>query len=115
MIDPSLFTVERILAVIFDDQHGNVDAWRKFAVIVPKYMPPYPRADTRPACVVRLGKSFLRGHGSYFWDMYGEDYGTPERALMALLRAPVPPFALKREAFNGSMFNGVQSDEETAR
>ncbi len=76
MIDPSLFTVERLLATMLDDQHGNVDAWRKYAEIVPKYMPPYPGADTRPICVVKLGKSFLRGHGHYFWDMYGDDMCT---------------------------------------
>jgi hypothetical protein len=105
MIDPKLFTVGSILAAMFDDVGGNVDAWRKYAEIVPDYMPPYPREDTKPACVVKLGGSFLRRGGShYFWDMYGDDFGDPAWALLALLNAPIPPWAIKREAFDGSMF-----------
>ena len=119
MIDPSLFTVESLLAVMLDDMSGDLDAWKKHAEIIPKYMPPYPREDTRPTCVVKLGDSFLRySHGprqGYFWDMYGDDMQSPERALLALLRAPVHPFALTREAIDGSLFNGTRSDEETAR
>lgn len=105
MIDPSLFTVERLLATMLDDCHGNVDAWRKLAEIVPDYMPPYPSKDTRPTCVVRVGESFLchskgpRQH--YFWDTYGDDMLRPELALMALLQAPVPPWLVNREAVYG--------------
>lgn len=100
MIDPNLFTVESLLAAFLADSHGNVDRWRKFADILPEYMPPYPSEDTKPKCVVRYsyaagGEAFLRyGRGPvqhHFWDIYGEDYQTPELALMALLVAPVPP------------------------
>lgn len=95
MIDPKLFTVESLLAVMFYDTYGNVDAWRKQAEIIPAYMPPFPSADTRPTCVVRLGSSFLRySHGprqGYFWDIYGDDLGTPADALWALIHAPIPP------------------------
>lgn len=101
MVDPSLFTVERLLAVFFYDTFGNVDAWRKRAEILPAYMPPYPSADTRPKCVVRLGQSFLRyscgPRQGYLWDCYGDDLLTPEDALYALLQAPVPPWLVKRE------------------
>ena len=116
MIDPNLFTVERLLAVILDDMSGNPDTWKKHAEIILKYMPPFPREDTRPTCVVKLGKSFLRySHGprqGYFWDAYGDDMQSPERALMALLRAPVHPFALKLGAIDGSLFNGTLPDNE---
>jgi hypothetical protein len=78
-----------------------------------------PREGTRPTCVVKLGRSFLRySHGprqGYFWDAYGDDMHTPERALLALLRAPVHPFAIKRAAIDGSLFNGTLPDNETAQ
>jgi hypothetical protein len=99
VIDPSLFTVERLLEAMFDDVFGNVDAWRKYAEIVPDYMPPYPHAETKPTCVVKMGGSFLRYSAGprqqYVWDMYGDDMGTPERALLALLAAPIPPWLVK--------------------
>ena len=108
MIDPKLFTVERLLEMFFDDQFGNRDKWRRFAEIVPDYMPPFPDADTKPACVVRYryrtadgtqNDAMLR-HSSgprqgHFWDIYGDDYRKPELALLALLQAPVPPMLLK--------------------
>ena len=100
-IDPKLFTVESLIESFLDDGHGNYDMWRQMATIVPDYMPPYPREDTRPKCVVRYKDSFLR-HSSgprqgHFWDCYGDDYITPELAFMALLEAPVPPFIIKKE------------------
>jgi hypothetical protein len=101
VIDPSLFTVESLLKALLDDSFGNVDAWRRCAEIVPKYMPPHPRSDTKPICAVRCGDSFLRysvgpGQG-YFWDMYGEDFINPSLALLALCQAPPPPFLVKMD------------------
>lgn len=105
MIDASLFTVERLLDVMLDDMFGNRDSWRAQAEIVPQYMPPYPREDTRPTCQVRIGKSYLRyskgPRQGYFWDSYGDDMHSPERALLALLAAPVPPWMVKRESVSG--------------
>jgi hypothetical protein len=101
MINPSLFTVERLLAAFLYDSFGNRDRWRKFAEIVPDYLPPHARPDTKPRCVVRYGDSFLRyskgplqGFG---WDTYGDDMQSTELALMALLQAPVPPSVCKQE------------------
>lgn len=101
MIDPKLFTVERLLSVLTDHGHGNRNVWVKLAEIIPDYMPPFPDAKTKPRCVVKCGQSFLRhsrgplqGH---FWDIYGEDYQSPELALVALLQAPPPPSFIKRE------------------
>lgn len=106
MVDPSLFTVERLLAVMFDDSSGNRDKWRAEAEIIADYMPPYPRADTRPICVVRFRDSFLRHskgpRQGHFWDMYGDDYLSPELALMALLEAPVPPCALDKSVWENA-------------
>lgn len=112
MIDPSLFTVERLLATMLDDVSGNVDRWRRFAEIVPGHMPPYPAKDTRPACVVRWGESYLRyskgPRQGFTWDIYGDDMLTPELALLALMQAPVPPCCLTLEAWHGK----VDEDDE---
>ncbi len=96
MIDPKLFTVERILDTMLDDRHGNVNAWRKHATIIPAYRAPFAGHEDAPKCVVKFGESsflrYSRGPAQgYFWDLYGEDMATPELALMALLQAPVPP------------------------
>lgn len=101
MIDPKLFTVEKLLATFLDDVSGNVDRWRKFATIEPAYVPPHARPDTRPACVVRYGDSFLRyskgpSMGCH-WDVYGDDFLDAELAFRALLQAPVPPGLCKVE------------------
>lgn len=101
MIDPSLFTVESLLAAPLDDMHGGRDMWRKHARIVRDYMPPFPRPGTRPICVVQFEGSFLRYSNGprqgHFWDCYGDDYFRPEIALIALLQAPIPPFLIHRD------------------
>jgi hypothetical protein len=98
MIDRSLFSLDVLLDTLLDDMFGNLHPWRRHAEIVPRYMPPHATPDTRAKCVVRWGSEFLRYSAGprqgYFWDMYGEDFHTPERALLALLSAPVPPSAL---------------------
>jgi hypothetical protein len=108
VIDPRLFTVERLLAEMLDHRYGNRDRWRMNAEIVVNYMPPFPNADTKPACVVRYWLPdgddtmlrYSRGpRQGYFWDVYGEDFGTPERALLALLEAPVPPPLLVKDVW----------------
>jgi hypothetical protein len=98
MIDPKLFTVEKLLAELFDTRHGNRDIWRSHAEIIVGHMPPFPQPDTRPRTVVRFGEVYLRyskgpGQG-HIWDVYGDDYLTPELALIALLEAPIPPGAI---------------------
>lgn len=102
-IEPSLFTVKGLLKVLLFDEHGYDmfgDIWRAYAEIIPNYMPPYPREDTRPSCVVKCGEAFLRHSAGpkqgFFWDIYGDDFIKPELALVALLHAPTPPFFLKR-------------------
>lgn len=107
MIDPKLFTVESLLAELLDDMSGNRNQWMKHATIIPGYMPPHPHVTTRPSTVVLwecgVARAFLRyskGPGSgYFWDIYGDDFLSPELALKALLEAPVPPQALRPEVW----------------
>jgi len=103
VIDPCLFSVERLLATLLDDRHGNRDAWRKHAEIVTEYISPHAPPGTPGRCVVRFGSSFLRhskgpGQG-HSWDCYGDDYLYPELALLALCAAPVPPGLLPKRMF----------------
>lgn len=103
MLDPKMFTVERLLAAMFDTAFGNRNPWWVLAEIVPAYMPPYLNEWTRPKCVVRCGESFLRysvgPQQGYFWDGYGDDFHTPELALLALREAPIPPGLISRKAW----------------
>lgn len=97
-IDRSLFTLDRLLDALLDDRHGNVDAWRRHAEIVPGYVA--AEHPPRTMCIVRVGREFLRyGTGpiqGYFWDAYGDDFKRPEYALLALLQAPPPPSMVLR-------------------
>lgn len=99
MIDPKLFDVERLVKAVLDRSATSL-AWRLKAEIVPRYMPPHPGKDTVPRCVVAMTaesgeRCFLRyskgPRQGHFWDVYGDDYLTPELALMALADAEPPP------------------------
>jgi hypothetical protein len=101
-VDPKLFSVESLLAAMFDDMAGNNNVWRKHAEIILGHRLLFPKSGDPPnKAVVKYGGSYLRrGCGrSHFWDCYPDDFGTPEWALLALLDAPVPPFLLKKEAW----------------
>lgn len=91
-IDSKLFTLEKLLVALLDNMSGNVDVWRRTATIIPNYM---ATKDAQPRCVVTCNGSFLRysrgPRQGHFWDIYGDDYNTPELALIALLEAPIPP------------------------
>lgn len=75
--------------------------WHKQCDIVPDYMPPFPREDTRPTVQVRFNNGseyppFLR-HScgpkqGFFWDIYGDDMQTVELAVLALSQAPAPRY-----------------------
>ena len=89
MIDHSKFNTSRLVDLMLGY------TWQHQAEIVPDYMPPNPRDDTRPKCVVKFVDRFLRfSHGplqGYSWDLYGDDFHSPELALLALSQAPPPP------------------------
>src|SRR2546423_574866 len=80
------------LATLVD--HLLQEQWRRDCEIIPGYMPPYPRADTKPRVVVRYKTSFLRyshgPHQGFFWDIYGDDFHDPEWALLGIAQAPCP-------------------------
>jgi len=59
MIDTKLFTVDKILAAFLHDSHGNVDAWRKFAEIIPEYETRPVDERFPPKCVVKFKSHFL--------------------------------------------------------
>lgn len=85
-------SVDSIIDAAFE---GNPLDWRFLARIIPNYMPPFPRHDTRPSVVVKFGKAFLRHSAGpkqgFLWDMFGDDFKTPGLAFIALMNAPAPP------------------------
>jgi hypothetical protein len=109
MIDPSLFTVESLLDALLDHEFGNCDRWRCNAEILPTYRAPFAKDSEPTRCVVhypmpwRERGLFLRHskwpRQGHFWDIYGDDYQTPDLALIAFLEAPVPPGLLRAEVW----------------
>jgi hypothetical protein len=92
-MDASLFDCQRIVNCMLT-QH-----WMHECEIDPAYMPPYPREDTKPTCQVhyvykdgtKTGLRYSKGPAQgFFWDVYGDDFKTPELALVALANAPAP-------------------------
>lgn len=84
-------TVRSITCAFFE--HNPCD-WRVHAEIIPAYMPPFPRPDTKPIVVVKYDKSFLRHscgpRQGFFWDLYGDDFMNVGLAFKALIEAPTP-------------------------
>lgn len=123
MIDRNLFSKDKLLDVLLDHLYGNVNKWMDLVEIIPDYIPPFPRDDTRPTIKVRClthedqpvpgpgvvtsRHSYLRNsicgwqYGGYFWDGYGTAWTSVEHALMAVLHAPVPPGLLKAICWGG--------------
>lgn len=73
--------------------------WQHECEINPCYLPPNPRPDTKPECQIHYknkygmysGLRYSKGpRQGYFWDVYGDDFYTPELALIALSKAPPP-------------------------
>ncbi len=73
--------------------------WHDMCEIIPDYMPPHPRPETRPRVVVRCNNhpehpAYLRHSKGpkqgFGWDSYGDDMQTVELAFIALSQAPAP-------------------------
>jgi hypothetical protein len=98
VIDYSMFRMHHMVEGLLRNSPHDWPNWRNLATILPEYLPPHPQpdTDTRPICVVQLGDSFLRysrgPRQGHLWDVYGDDYHTPELAFIALLEAPLPPW-----------------------
>jgi hypothetical protein len=92
-IDPAMFDIGRLVDTLLKGNSGP--GWRQEAEIIPAYMPPFPQPSTRPRVAIRHGKCFLRylagPRQRFFWDVYGDDFLTPELALLALCQAEAPP------------------------
>ena len=91
---PSQFDMDKLVRLLLTEH------WMHECEIIPQYMPPFPRDDTRPTCQLRCANEggaawFLRYSNGplqgYFWDVYGDDMHSPELALLAISRSPPPP------------------------
>lgn len=95
MIQPQIFDMQKLLNVLLGIE-PHTSNWRPQAEIIPKYVA--GPTDSTPRCVVRFGHSFLRHskgpRQGHFWDVYGDDYLTPELALIALMEAEPPSWFL---------------------
>lgn len=91
---PEQFDMDKLVRLLLT-QH-----WMHECRIVVDYMPPNPRPETRPSCQVHVTND--NGHEwrlrysngplqGYFWDSYGEDFHSPELALIAISQSPAPP------------------------
>jgi len=89
MIDPAIFTTERLINTLLRDDSHKLN-WRRKAEI---------GLDEDGKCIVSLGGYFLRHskgpRQGHFWDSYPDDYQTPELAFMALLEAEPPYWMIK--------------------
>lgn len=96
MIEPSIFSLDRLVTELV---HVENRPWCRHVEIIRYYVPPRAKPGSKPMCVVRYTggeeEGFLRyslgPRQGHFWDIYGEDYLSPELALIALLQAPPPP------------------------
>ena len=94
-VDVSILNLESLVEQFLDLRDHP---WRAFVEIIPKYMPPYPSLDTKPTCQIRFRYNehcrylrYSKGPGmGCFWDIYGDDFLTPELAFRAILFAPCP-------------------------
>lgn len=93
MINSDLFTVEELLEALLDNTPQN--GWMKLVEILPDYRFPFASDDASKLCAVRCGEHYLCFSNGpvqhYYWSDIGNDFKTPENALIALLKAPVPP------------------------
>lgn len=92
-IDIGKVRVQKLIDLLLDQP------WHQDCVIIPDYMPPFPREDDRPSVVVRCDNhpkypAYLRyskgPKQGFFWDVYGDDMQTIELAILALSKAPAP-------------------------
>lgn len=84
------------------------EEWHQHAEIVPNYVARYAKEGARPEVHVRVPMhsdnehheaethSYLRfskgPKQGFFWDCYGDDFGTIELAILALHQAPPPMY-----------------------
>jgi hypothetical protein len=92
-MDVSKLDVAKLVAILFT-QH-----WMHECKIIPDYMPPFPSATTRPTCQIQYtyedGTTTHLRHSNgplqgFFWDIYGDDFHSPELAVAMLAQAPAP-------------------------
>lgn len=91
--DQAIGSFEKLRDLLLDQP------WHSRCEIIPDYMPPYPREDTRPTIQIQYDDGteykprlrYSKGpQQGYFWDIYGEDMQTIELAVWAISQAPAP-------------------------
>lgn len=96
MIDPKLFNPEELVArLLATDKHP----WRAYVeILVGEHWTRTglgTRELTGTKVLVRIAGCFLRyscgPRQGFFWDIYGDDFQTPELALLAISQAPTSP------------------------
>lgn len=107
LVDAGL-TVEKIALAYLE--YNPLD-WRVDALILPDWMPPFPRHDTKPIVAVKYRAEFLRyskgPNQGFLWDGYPDDMMSVGLAFKALIEAPPPPMLWMRIAHHSKQ-------EETA-
>lgn len=101
-LKPEMFDLEKLVKTLASQ------TWMRQCEIVPDYVPPHAGVMTMPSCVVRYrdplrgpvqegerdGYTYLRHSGGPLqgtsWDIYGDDFQSPELALVMLAVSPPP-------------------------
>lgn len=95
MIRPHIFKMDSLITALFKDEPDERQNWRREAEIIPVTS----ASEGTAKWVVTMGSWFLRHskgpRQGHFWDSYGDDYHTPELALVALLEAEPPAWLIK--------------------
>ncbi len=100
MLDPKIFRMEKLLSALMreDASAASPTNWRWEAEIIEIDSEIVGKSHAQEF-QVRLGKSYLRHsrgpRQGHFWDIYGDDYQSPELALVALLQAEPPMWLVK--------------------
>lgn len=105
-IDTSVFDLDKLVHSLCSE------TWMRHCRVIPNYMPPYPNEHTRPTVVVQWRNpedesktQFLRHSAGplqgTFWDMYGDDFHSPELAIVMLSRSH-PPRGAGRFSFTAN-------------
>lgn len=97
MIDPKIFSIERLVDCLIGYSNSSPEnIWIKDCEILldkRNYVVIKHEPENNSTSYLRYSKGPRQG---YFWDCYGEDFINFELALIALSRAPIPPFLIER-------------------
>lgn len=96
MIDPTIFNLERLIDWLLGYSNSNPEnIWiRDCNIFKDDKNNMIVSHDSKDGvCYLRFSKG---PHQHYFWDCHGDNFLTPELALIALSKAPIPYCLIKR-------------------